>query len=128
MVELPQYGHRERVGIKKLGVTDPRFKFFAWRCIGKTGDVMLTGCVVSRTLSKGPRKGQPAYEKPHFEVVVTEAERLAERDNYTRETGKCGDCMGSGKRLVRWSTESGSEYGPCPSCGGSGQHVAKGGA
>ena len=81
------YGHNERVGLRKLNVTDPRFRFFAWECVG-TDSVKLTGCVVTRTITRGPRKGQPAYDKPHVVAVVTEAERTQERERWEADNAE----------------------------------------
>ena len=114
------YGHNERVGLRKLNVTDPRFRFFAWECVG-TDSVKLTGCVVTRTITRGPRKGQPSYDKPHVVAVVTEAERTQERERWEAETGHCGECLGSGQVMKRWNHITGTEYRPCTPCGGSGR-------
>ncbi len=114
------YGHRERVALRKLGITDDRFQFFSWQCIG-TDATKLDGCIVTRLVTKGPRKGRPAYDKPHFTAVVTEQEAADELQRYEAETGDCGKCIGSGRVFKSWDHLTGTEYRPCDKCAGTGK-------
>lgn len=108
---------RERVARKKLGNPED-FKFYGYEAI-EAGDVKMTGCVTTRMFTKGPRKGQPAYEGKPRSVVVSKAEIRLERDAYELSTGRCGDCLGDGLEMAGWS-RAGTIYRPCPRCTGSG--------
>ena len=108
-------GHRERVALRKLNAPEG-FEFYKWQCVG-TDAVELTGCVPTRTISKGPRKGKPDYKSGKALVaVVTEAEEQAEEARWCAETGKCGRCLGEGKVFAGWHYINGTTYRQCPDC------------
>lgn len=111
-------GHREAVALRKLG--EPAgFQFYQLEFIG-TDAVKLTGCIVTRTYSRGPRKGKPVFDGERLVAVVTAGEEEIERARFEAETGQCGECMGEGKTLKAWRQETGAEWRPCRSCGGTG--------
>ena len=111
-------GHRERVAMRKLGDI-PNFKFFAWEAVGDA--TIMEGCVTTKLVTKGKRKGLPAYEGERVKVVVTESEVLAEAARYATETGNCPDCMGSGQEWRGWDHITGHMYETCRRCGGKGK-------
>jgi len=112
--------HRVAVATRKMGDI-PNFVWFAWECLDDAdGGVMLTGCVSSGLVTKGKRKGRPRYDGERKRVVVTDAEWLAEKERFERETGKCSECGGDGKVLVRWDHIAGTTYGACFQCKGTG--------
>jgi hypothetical protein len=111
--------HHTAVGMRKAGSPDG-FQFFCWERIG-TDALKLTGCVVTRSYAKGPRKGRPCYNGKRVSVVVTDAEAEAERTRYELETGQCGECMGSGQVFRSWSVDEGTKTRPCDVCGASGR-------
>jgi hypothetical protein len=115
--------HRERVGMRKVGAIDG-FKFFSWQCLDDS-IVKLTGGVPYGTISKGPRKGSPRSWRDQRTVYVTEAEVLAERARYEAATGKCGECLGTGKVVQRIDFVAGvTDYRECRICSGSGQFAS----
>jgi hypothetical protein len=114
----PTLGHRERVALVKMGNPDGDFRFYEWRCIGP--DVLVAGCVVTRTYTKGKKKGTPVYDGPRLEAVVTDAEVSAERARFEQETGKCGECCGDGQVFKGWHYQTGASYRPCRVCAGTG--------
>lgn len=116
----PTYSHRERVAWRKLGSPE-HFHFFAWECIRGTDAVKVTGCVVTRRVTKGPRKGELAYDEPHRVAVVTDPEVAEERARYIAETGNCGECLGTAQVFHRWDHLTGTEYRPCSRCGATGR-------
>lgn len=108
--------HREAIANRKLGdVTG--FEWYAWRCIGPDA-VQFTGAVVVGTITRGPRKGRPKYGKDVRSVVVTTSEEATEYLHYEAETGKCGDCKGSGRVIAGWHHIDGTSYRKCPKCHG----------
>lgn len=111
--------HYEAVAARKLGVPEG-WQWFRYESVG-TDATMLTGCVSSGTFTKGKRKGRPRYDGARRTAVVTDAEAQAERDRYQTDTGKCGDCMGTGQGFARWDHIEGASYRPCRVCNGSGQ-------
>jgi hypothetical protein len=114
--------HRERVALRKLGNPEG-WAWFSWQCVGEDA-VILKGCVPTRAYTKGPRKGRSVYDPPYREVVVTDAEVLAERKRFEDETGKCGECSGAGREFARWTAAHGTEWRPCRLCNGSCELVA----
>lgn len=116
-------GHLERAGLRKLG-NPAGFEFARYEAIGGTGDVLLSGCVVTKLHTRGPKKGRPVFKKPYQRVVVTAAEFEAERARWEAETGHCGKCLGSGYIFASWNNLKGFSYGHCSDCNGSGEKVA----
>jgi hypothetical protein len=106
--------HRERIALRKIGNV-PNFHWFAWEMIGDDATLM-TGCVVTRTYSKGPRKGCPVYDGERVKVVVSDSEIATERARYEQETGNCGECLGQGKVIAGWHHERGISYRECHLC------------
>lgn len=93
----------------------------AWEVIGEGSDLVVTGGV-PRLLKAGPRKGKPTWrDVPTQRAVVTRAELDAEKARYEADTGKCSECMGSGKVLASWSATEGVMYRPCKRCDGTGE-------
>jgi hypothetical protein len=111
--------HRKAVGLRKLG-SPIGFEFYRWEVI--SGDsTLLTGCVVTRTYSKGPRKGRPVYDGQAMKAVVTEDEEQAECVRYESETGQCGTCGGDGKEFDGWNHNTGTKWRECRRCSGTGK-------
>lgn len=84
------------------------------------GGTLLVGCVSSGARKTGPRKGQPLYDGPAQEVLVSDAEHAAEEARYEADTGRCRRCFGRRHVVVSVST-AGVTYRPCPRCGASGK-------
>lgn len=106
--------HREAVAERKLG-SPIGFVWYAWECLDDDS-VLLTGCVSSGVYEKGPKKGRPKYDGQTKKVVVTEAERVAERARYEAETGNCAECGGDGKMFAGWHHITGDKWRPCVFC------------
>lgn len=114
------------VARKKLGASD-EWQYFAWERVGEDA-LIVRGGVPIGTVSRGPRKGQPKWERPGDRVVVTDAEERAERARYEAETGICSDCQGEKETWAGWSAEHGNRYRACRRCGATGQAPEKAGA
>lgn len=110
-------GHREEVGLRKLGHPQG-LQWYRWESIGDA--VKLTGCVVTRTYSKGPRKGRPVFDGPKLVAIVTDAEMADQEARFERETGKCGWCCGRGDVFHSWNHLTGTARKPCHKCEGTG--------
>lgn len=115
--------HRDTVARRKLNAP-PGFEFFKFQCIGNDA-IALTGCVSSGVFTKGKRKGRPRYDGKPLTAVVTDAEAAAERARYEAETGKCGECCGSGQLFAGWHHIDGTTYRPCHVCAGTGMLAAR---
>lgn len=113
------WGHRERVGHRKLG-SPADFRWYAWRFI-HPDTVLLTGCVSSGTVTKGKRKGWPRFDGKKVEVAVSDAEIESEKQRYEAETGHCAECMGEGKVVSGWNHETGVRLRECKLCCGTGE-------
>ena len=66
----------------------------------------------------GPRKGQPNWRTAENRETryITWPEFRAFEDEWSRETGKCNDCMGSGEVFAGWSIDTGTRMKPCAKC------------
>jgi hypothetical protein len=110
------FGHLTTAGRRKLGLGE-EWDSFAWRGVGKDNILKFGVPAVSK-------KGKRRWPKPHVEVVVTQAEEVAERLSYETSTGNCATCLGSGKIAGAWSREKGLSFRDCFKCGGSGKPTA----
>jgi hypothetical protein len=89
---------------------------------GPEGSDLVVSGGVPRLLKAGPRKGKPTWrDVPTQRAVVTRAELDAEKARYEADTGKCSECMGTGKVLASWSAAEGVKYRPCKRCDGTGE-------
>jgi hypothetical protein len=116
--------HLDEVARRKVSGPDG-WKVCEWERIGDGNDLVVTGGV-PRIMKSGPRKGKPTWrDVPTQKAVVTSDELDAEKKRYEEETGKCGDCYGTGEVFASWSSTYGVKIKTCKSCAGSG---VKGGA
>lgn len=113
--------HLENVARRKLGIVSPDWFIGAWEKIGP--DAVLCSGGVTRTITKGPRKGRKAWGSMPDKVVVTDAEEHAERLRYETETGKCANCD-DGQTWAGWHHETGNYFKTCTRCKGSGKAPA----
>jgi hypothetical protein len=92
----------------------------AFKCDDAGNDNVVQGGV-PRELTKGPRKGKKVWSGSTSTVVVTQAEVALEKLAYASRTGKCAECCGTGRRMVRWSSADGPRHEKCRTCGGTGK-------
>lgn len=110
---------------------DPRWQQCCWKKEGmnsKTGEckfILVDGAVYSRTISRGPRKGEVNYKKPEpgtsMSVSVIPDEMNAWLAKWERETGYCQECKGTGFSVHGWSQDRGMRYRKCKDCGATGK-------
>jgi len=115
----PDVHFREQIGARKLGNPEG-FRFYRWEFIDPDTTVM-TGCVVTRMVTRGKRKGLPVYDGKPLTVAVQDREIAEARAKYEMETGNCGGCMGSKQEWLAWHHDSGNEFGTCRACNGTGK-------
>lgn len=88
------------------------------------GDSLVTGCKPDGIISRGPRKGEPRFNRPvagtRMKIAVSLVELKTAAAEYESETGQCWDCKGSGQVAKSWSAATGTEYTACKRCDGSG--------
>jgi hypothetical protein len=109
--------HRATVANRKIGVI-PNFLWHSWECLDTAdGSVLMTGCVSSGLVTKGPRKGRPRYDGEPKRVVVTDGELLTEKARYECEEGKCSECGGDGQEFAGWNHITGTRWRECTRCG-----------
>ena len=88
--------------------------------------VEVTGAVPIGVISRGPRKGHPRWPKTLERVWLRMADIRKVQLDWEQETGKCGNCDGSGQESAGWSREkNGRETRQCSRCGGSGKPVVQ---
>jgi hypothetical protein len=107
--------HAETVARRKIDAADG-WEWFRVEMVDD-GIVKLTGGVPT----VGP-KGKKKWPKLALcrASYVTEAEVVAERERYERETGKCGGCFGETREWTGWSLIDGNRYRECRDCAGTG--------
>lgn len=96
---------------KKLGLP-PAWQWFSLKVVGV--DTLVTGAVPLRFT----RTGRPVWPKVSESqvCVITDAERQAAREEWTRTTGRCYQCAGSGEEFWKWDHITGKQYRPCRRC------------
>ena len=107
------------VARKKLAAA-AEWEHFAWKKIGTTDDLLVTGGV-PRLLQSGPRKGRKTWDGKGDDVVVTRAEIEAAFAAYEAETGNCHECGNTGQQWAGWSVADGVRYTTCTVCNGTGK-------
>ena len=101
------------------------WKWFSWKCIGKTRDLLVKGGL-PRIIASGPRKGGDNWRGvPADECVVTEGELDAAIKTYQSETGNCYQCFGSGQSFSRWHHIKGISFRACTACNATGDALQK---
>lgn len=110
----------------------PEWCAYAWECFPKEPNqkvlyYQIKG-MVAPIKTKGPRKGDhnwKAGDKSTERVVILPVE---EHEQWIRKwessTGKCSNCIGDGKVIVKWSSITGIHYGECTICKGTGSKPA----
>jgi len=107
------------VARKKLNAP-AEWEHFAWKKIGETDDLIVTGGV-PRLLQSGPRKGRKTWDGKGSDAVVTRAELEAAMVAYEAETGNCHKCGNTGQQWAGWSVAEGVRYSHCEACDGTGK-------
>jgi hypothetical protein len=109
--------HGRNVASRKINAP-AGFQWFAWEVVGD--GVLMTGCVSTGTVTRGPNKGRPRYDGERVKCFVSRREVAEEEARFERETGKCGNCGGDGQEFARWSAAHGTEWRTCRRCEGTG--------
>lgn len=99
---------------KKLGLP-PEWQWYKLQAIGP--DTLVEGAVPLGFTKTGRPKWPKVSESQR--CVVTDAERQAVREQWSRDTGKCWNCGGSGEEFAGWNHLEGKRFRPCHRCHGS---------
>jgi len=110
---------------RSLAGMGPDWSPFKYEAIGGNDRPMLIVGAVAPTISRGPRKGRPNWQKrdPATErsvVILGEQMRRFERE-WSAKTGLCARCVGHGDTLCGWSVVDGNRYRVCKKCNGTGK-------
>lgn len=88
--------------------------------------IAYSGAVVTKTFTKGPRKGRKNWAKENrshdMTIPLTRGEIRGFIDRWSRETGICSNCHGSGTEVYGWSSTGGEMLRHCKACDGTGKH------
>lgn len=107
--------HAYSVALSKIGNPEG-FSIFAWEILDDGNRLFR----MAKELDKDD-EGFPQWDdSTDRAVIVTDAEEKEEFDRYERETGKCGECLGTQKTFKSWDHKEGTKYRTCPRCNGSG--------
>ena len=112
--------HLGTVARRKVGGS-PEWEYFKWERVGEGRDFIVEGGI-PRLLKSGPRKGEKTWKDCACQkTIVSGAEIDAEHARYEAETGKCGDCGGTGEVFSSWRAGEGTKMKPCKRCNATGK-------
>jgi len=119
--------HLMEVHARRKLVMPDEWRAYRWEA--KSADVLVvTGCIVTATYTRGPRKGRPNFDKrdkaTDLPVVITRTEHAAFCQAWEAETGRCHACQGNGTECYGWSKAAGSRYRDCKRCNATGNAPA----
>lgn len=81
----------------------------------------VIGSVPVGKYRSGKRKGRPKWDRKIAETVWMKWDDLKETKRlWGIETGKCPECLGTGKQVKSVSVVDGTTYRPCGDCDGTG--------
>lgn len=69
------------------------------------------------------KNGEPKWARPYSQVVVSNAELIAQQELYEREHDRCRVCYGTGNSWSGWSITNGNRYELCRRCSGTGRPI-----
>lgn len=107
--------HAYNAALKKVKASKG-YSVFAWEVL-TVGETLFRCALELGEDEEGYMKWDDSTEKT---CVISDEEAQAEQELYERETGNCGECMGTGKVWAGWSVESGNTYCPCKECNATG--------
>lgn len=105
--------HTESAAIRVIGIVGWEPCIFEAAANGS----LIRGGIPTITFSG--KKKWPAQKNMEM-VVITDADVRAEYARYENETGNCGDCYGTGKKVVGWHYIDGEKTTHCVRCNGKG--------
>lgn len=113
---------------KEKGKLPANWRVYQWSCMPKDGsEVMyyaISGAVCEAVKKRGKHKGWPDWTKCDRSTEKTINLGVAEHANWKQEwskrTGKCLRCTGTGRVLVSVHVTHGAKYRPCPDCNATG--------
>jgi len=111
---VSQWEHATTIARRKL-CEAPEWTVFSLEVLD-SGDFLAAGAIEAVTL--GGKKKWLGKEK---RATITPAELKAEKKRYEATTGKCAECLGTGKILLRWHHIEGTTYQDCVRCKGTGE-------
>lgn len=105
------------------------WKWNLLKCVGELENdgsgVLVTGAVCTAIYSRGKRKGDTNWKKrdrsTEKELFISRNEYEKRRQKWQADTGKCVECLGSGKTLASMSIYTGKTYRPCHECKATGR-------
>jgi hypothetical protein len=108
--------HAEIVARRKLAPLPQGWIVSSWKPSGKDG-ILLSGGVPHPVTLWGDLSGK-LFEGEPQSVLVSFEEIRAESHRFEAATGKCGDCLGSGRTMMQERRSRTARQGTCPRCAG----------
>jgi hypothetical protein len=108
--------HAANVARRKLAPLPQGWTVCGWKQSGKEG-LVITGGVPRPFQILGGHEGL-LFEGELQSLLISFGEIEVELLRYEEKTGKCGDCLGSGKIKPQGSRNTMRRETPCPRCAG----------
>jgi len=108
--------HAEIVARRKLAPLPPGWIVSSWKQSGKDG-ILISGGVPRLIPLWGSLAGK-LFEGEPQSVLVSYEDIHAESQRFEATTGKCGDCLGSGRAMTQERRSRVARQGVCPRCAG----------
>ncbi len=109
--------HAEIVARRKLAPLPPGWIVSSWKQSGKDG-ILISGGVPRLIPLWGSLSGK-LFEGEQQTVLVSFEDIHAESRRFEVATGKCGECLGSGRVMTQERRSNTARQGTCPRCAGS---------
>lgn len=108
--------HAEIVARRKLAPLPAGWIVSSWKPSGREG-LLISGGVPRPVPLWGSLSGK-LFEGEPQSVLVSYEEIRAESRRFEDATGKCGDCLGSGRAMTQERRSRLARQGACPRCAG----------
>lgn len=87
-----------------------------WDRPGVTCFYRIKGVIPERTITRGPRKGQPDYRTGQKNSLVLLDSEFEEWQDFYESQGNCPSCNNSGEVFTKWTKANGAEKKKCDYC------------
>ena len=109
---------------RELVKAPPEWRVFCYEKVGESFGVIRVTGAVAPLFTSGKNAGKPNWRRRDKTTeriaCFTRVEHYAWCDAWSKRTGKCAHCVGTGRLLAGWSTLDGVNWHQCGVCGGTG--------
>lgn len=109
----------------ELAGMGPEWRPFKYEMVDGTSPGCLLDGAVAPIFVRGKRKGYRNWKKKDPATVrrifISPGDRMTYEVNWSKETGLCSVCVGTGEVFQSWRKDEGTTYKSCKVCDGTGK-------